>query len=212
MKRGKSSQKKVSGKGLSMEGINSVYSGIASRLDEMKSILQEARHTTSSLPGLDEPAVPVVLSDLFPPLLMPVYIRDFVSEPGVAVSEMVQDSHSTVSSVSSESAPTSMSSISVDLSTTKPSFKAIDHLSDHIESLTSEVKEVQLTRKLKRVASRTQQKSAVIAPVKVPVAESVSGLTLKDDRDIEKRRKAREKRVTDLLDSGKDHRISSSSV
>jgi len=142
---------------------------------------------------------------------MPVYIRDFVPEAGVMVTEMSQDKTPEVSSVVSDSAvPTPTSTVSIDLSIRKPSFDAIDHLSEHIESLTSEVKESQLNRTLKRVASRSSKKSAVIAPT--APTESVSGLKLKDDQDIEKRRKAREKKVTELLDSGKKRHISSSSV
>ncbi len=196
---------------LTIDDLNSTFEGISERINDLRHSIRHSRTTTITVPGLDEPATPIVMADLFPPQLMPVYIRDFVPEAGVMVTEMSQDKTPEVSSVVSDSAvPTPTSTVSIDLSIRKPSFDAIDHLSEHIESLTSEIKESQLNRTLKRVASRSSKKSAVISST--APTESVSGLKLKDDQDIEKRRKAREKRVTELLDSGKKRHISSSSV
>jgi len=192
--------------------INAAFNAISKKLEEIKTAFGQAfPRPSTTLPGLDEPMTPVTMTDLFPPQLMQVYIGDLGTKKGVVVTHITNDSTEEVSLVINDIStpePTS-STVSVDLTSARPKFEAIDHFADQIESLKAEVKEDQLTRKLKRVASRTQ-KSAIIAPQKP--APTAANIKLTDDKDIEKRRKAREKHITDLLDSDKKRHISSSSV
>jgi len=175
-------------------------------LDKLYSVADSlsSQYSSLKLPGLDEASTPVVLAHLFSPQLSPVYVREEAPQPSsaapttwVAPTYQPQDASSRTS---------------IDLSRKTPSFRALDKLSEHIDSLTSEVKESQLTRKLKKVAKSTKKDASIPKKPLDPVADDLSGLHSTNLKDIDSRRKAREKKVSDLLDSGKKGHISPHSV